>query len=183
MDDRVYRRLPAKGDCPEYLQLVVPAELQKDFMRRSHTHMCAHHLGFKKTAEQVQRRAYWVGWRRDVERFCWQCDECNRYHRRRIPKTAPLQPVVTDDVWERLSVDLTRPHPRTKRSQFDLTGPHRNRARCSAGQRNARGWVAAKNGRAKPTTLHYGPAPIVPSGRDSTLSVSDIWTASCELLR
>ena len=121
-DGRVYRRLPAKGDRPEYLQLVVPTELQKDLMRRSHTHMCAGHLGFKKTAEQVQRRAYWVGWRRDVERFCRQCDECNRYHRGRLPKTALLQPIVTGDVWERLSVDLTGPHPRTKRgSQYILT--------------------------------------------------------------
>ena len=108
-DGRVYRRLPAKGDRPEYLQLVVPAELQKDVMRRSHTHMCAGHLGFRKTADQVQRRAYWVGWRRDVKRFCRQCDDCNRYHRGRLPKTAPLQPIVTGDVWERLSVDLTGP--------------------------------------------------------------------------
>ena len=91
-------------------------------MRRSHTHMCAGHLGFKKTAEQVQRRAYWVGWRRDVERFCRQCDECNRYHRGRLTKTAPLPPIVTGDVWELLSVDLTRPHPRTNRSQFDTAG-------------------------------------------------------------
>ena len=83
---------------------------------RSHRHMCAGHLGFKKTAEQVQRRAYWVGWRRDVERFCRQCDECNRYYRGRLPRTAPLQPVVTDDGWERLSVDLTGPHPRIRRS-------------------------------------------------------------------
>jgi len=94
-------------DRPEYLQLVVPTELQKDLMRRSHTYTCAGHLGFKKTAEQVQRRAYCVGSRRDVERFCRQCDECNQYHRGRLPKIAPLQPVVTGDVWERLLVDLT----------------------------------------------------------------------------
>jgi len=100
-DGHVYRCLPAKGDRPEYLQLVVPAELQKDLMRRSHTHMCAGHLGFKKTAEQVQRRAYWVGWRKDVERFCRKCDECNRYHRGGLHKTAPLKPIVTGDVWER----------------------------------------------------------------------------------
>ena len=141
---------------------------------RSHRHMCAGHLGFKKTAEQVQRRAYWVGWRRDVERFCRQCDECNRYHLRRIPKTAPLQPVVTDDT----TVSTPRASPSRVRSY--VRRPHRNRARCyrSAGQRNVRGRVAAKNGRSKPSTLHYGPAPVVPSGRDLTLSESDIWTAS-----
>jgi len=31
-DGHVYWRLPAKGERPEYLQLVVPAELQKDLM-------------------------------------------------------------------------------------------------------------------------------------------------------
>ena len=65
-DGHVYRRLPTKGDRSEYLQLVVPAKLQKDLMRRSHTHMCSGHLGFKKTAEQVQHRAYRVGWRKEL---------------------------------------------------------------------------------------------------------------------
>ena len=35
--------------------------------------MTGGHRAFRSTLEQVQRRGFWLGWRRDVDRFCRQC--------------------------------------------------------------------------------------------------------------
>jgi len=42
--------------------------------------MTGGHLGFRKTVEQVARRAYWTGYRSDVQRFCRRCPDCTKYH-------------------------------------------------------------------------------------------------------
>ena len=79
-------------------------------------------MHFVSTLEQVQRRGFWLGWRRDVERFCRQCPACSSYHRGRLPRTGPLQPMVTGNVMERCHVDITGPHPRSaRRSKYILT--------------------------------------------------------------
>jgi hypothetical protein len=118
----LFRQLPAKYDRPAVKQLLIPTVAKTDIMKRSHTGMCAGHLGLRKTLEQVRRRAYWSGWRKDVTRFCRRCDACNRYCRGRPRKSAALQPIASGAPWERLSIDLTGPHPRSKRgSKFVLT--------------------------------------------------------------
>jgi hypothetical protein len=111
----LFRQIPAKYDKPETKQMLIPAAVKADVIRRSHTGMCAGHLGVRKTLEQVRRRAYWSGWRKDVTRFCRRCDSCNRYCRGRPQKAAGLQPIASGMPWERLSIDLTGPHPRSKR--------------------------------------------------------------------
>ena len=104
------------------LQLLVPACQRQDFIRKAHTGMCGGHLGIRRTMDQVQRRAYWDGWRRDVRRFCRQCPNCNGYFRGQLPRSAPLQPMVTGAPFERLHLDLTGPHPRSRRgSVFIVT--------------------------------------------------------------
>lgn len=113
-DGIVYRQLPPKPDRPEVLQLLVPAVLKKELLQRCHENS-AGHAGFAKTAEQVQRRAFWLGWRADVRRYCRQCQACQRYHRGKLPRRAELQPIVPGGVCERLNIDLTGPHPRSRR--------------------------------------------------------------------
>ena len=51
--------------------------------------MTGGHLGVKRTMDQVQRRAFWHGWRSDVKRFCQQCHGCRGYFRGYMPRTAP----------------------------------------------------------------------------------------------
>jgi hypothetical protein len=84
-------------------------------MRQAHSGMCGGHLGLWRTMDQIQRRAFWVGWRRDVKRFCRNCPSCNGYFRGKLPRSAPLQPLLTGAPFERLHVDLTGPHPRSRR--------------------------------------------------------------------
>jgi len=120
--DQVLYRLKPAGGRPEYLQLVVPASMRQDFMRRAHTGMTGGHYGSQRTQDQVQRRGYWYGWRKDVKRFCRQCENCTRYFRGQLPRTAQLQPLVTGGPFERIHTDLTGPHPKSRRgSQYILT--------------------------------------------------------------
>jgi len=122
IDGVLYRHKPATDDRPSYLQLLVPASMKHEFMKEGHEGITNGHYGAKRTADQVQRRGFWHGWRRDVKRFCRCCGNCNRYFRGQLPRVAPLQPLVTGAPFERLHVDITGPHPRSRRgSVYILT--------------------------------------------------------------
>ena len=111
----LYSRWNGREKEPELLQVVVPASLRNDFLDRAHAGMCGGHLGVKRTMDQVRRRAFWIGWRRDVEKFCRRCTNCCTYFRGKLPRSAPLQPMLTGAPFERLHVDLTGPHVRSRR--------------------------------------------------------------------
>ena len=111
----LYRRWCGKDGKPDVLQLLVPSALRQDFLNRSHSGMCGGHLGVRRTTDQIQRRAYWLGWRRDIRRFCRQCSTCNGYFRGQLPRSGPLQPMITGAPLERLHLDVTGPHPRSRR--------------------------------------------------------------------
>jgi len=72
-------------------------------------------LGAKKTAYEVGRRFYWHHWQSDVKRFCQRCVVCGSYHRGKLPRTAPLQPIEAGAPFERLFIDLTGPHCKSTR--------------------------------------------------------------------
>ena len=71
-------------------------------------------MGQRRTLDQVRRRAYWVGWAADVRRFCKQCSACCCYWRGKAPRQGLLQPMATGEPWERIGVDVTGPHPKSK---------------------------------------------------------------------
>jgi len=85
----LYRRFRYADGRADVLQLLLPRCLQKDFMTRVHAGMAGGHLGIRRTLDQVRRRAFWRGWRRDVQTYCRQCDSCASYHRGNLPRTAP----------------------------------------------------------------------------------------------
>ena len=114
-DGVLYRRRIGTGGRPDTLQLLVPAVIKEDYMKLAHTGICGGHMGLRRTLDQVQRRAFWIGWRRDVRQYCRKCPNCNSYFRGRLPKSAPLQPLITGAPFERLHIDLTGPHPRSRR--------------------------------------------------------------------
>lgn len=66
---------------------------------------------FAKCIEHVQRRAWWLSWRRDLKLFIRCCATCNSYHRGSPPKQGVLQPMVLGGAAERWAIDLTGKHP------------------------------------------------------------------------
>ena len=109
-EEVIYRRTPEGVD-----QVVVPRSKREEFMRLAHTGLTGGHLGVRRTRWQVRRRAYWVGWSGDVKRFCQRCSPCNQYRRGLPPRQGALQPLPCGEPWERLSIDITGPHPRSRR--------------------------------------------------------------------
>ena len=121
-DGVLYRIMNPKYGRSALLQLVVPSVKRSEFIKRCHEGMTGGHRAFRSTLEQVRRRGFWPGWRRDVQRLCRQCLTCSSYHRGRLPRSGPLQPLVTGAIMERCHVDITGPHPQTPRgSKYILT--------------------------------------------------------------
>ena len=95
-------------------QLVPPINVRAHLIKLAHTGATGGHLGVKRTAAQLQLRAYWVGWNDSIAEYCRTCEDCACYHRGNPPKTGALQPLVTGEPFERIEIDLTGPHPTSK---------------------------------------------------------------------
>ena len=50
------------------------------------------HVGVDRTVKQVQRRAYWFGWRRDVRVELGRCANCAQYYTGKPPRQAGHRP-------------------------------------------------------------------------------------------
>lgn len=97
------------------MRVVLPKELRKQYLSLAHTGITGGHLGIRRTRGQIRRRAYWVGWSKDVWFFCRSCTECCQYHRGQPPRQGLLQVVPCGEPFEKVSVDVTGPHPRSRR--------------------------------------------------------------------
>jgi len=121
-NDILYRRWYSVCGVEVSWQAVLPTGLRKDFVQRVHEGMTGGHLAVKKTQEQVSRRAYWPGWKTDVPRILKLCIPCAQYHRGSPPRVVPLKPMTAGSPWERISIDITGPHPRSRKgNEYILT--------------------------------------------------------------
>jgi len=121
-DEVLYRRTKGKRGRPPVLQLIVPAVKRSEFISLCRRVMTGGHRAFRSTLDHVSTRGFWIGWRRDVARFCRQCLSCSSYHRGRLSRAGHLQPMITGSIMERCHIDITVPHPRTSRgSKYILT--------------------------------------------------------------
>ena len=73
----------------------------QDILRSCHEGQTGGHFGISRTFDQVWRRFYWTSWKADTIRFCKRCDKCNEYHRGKLRRTGPLQPVIAGAPYER----------------------------------------------------------------------------------
>jgi len=115
-DGILYRRFETPDGLTVRWQVVLPAGLRQEFLTVIHSGMSGGHLARRKTAAAIQSRAYWPTWSSDLDIFLKTCISCARYHRGKIPRQATLQPSLVGEVWDRVSVDITGPHPLSSRS-------------------------------------------------------------------
>jgi len=107
----LYRKWMNAHNEVKWLQLIVPYSLHESFISACHTGMTGGHLGPRKTIQQVQRRAYFTGWRAKTYRFCRQCKSCATYFRGKMKHQACMQPMATGNPMERMGIDLCGPFP------------------------------------------------------------------------
>jgi len=109
----VYRKFLGVTGEVKFYQLLIPRSMRNKQLQIIHEKLTGH-LNARKTQEQVKRRAYWVGWRKDVDIFCRCCKPCSEYFRGTTPRHGTLQDMRVGSPMERLQLDLTGPHPRSK---------------------------------------------------------------------
>ena len=81
----------------------------------AHTHLLGAHLGMDKTRDRVLARFYWPGVKRDVERYCQMCPECQRVSPRSTVRN-PLNPMpIIETPFDRIALDIVGPLPKTSR--------------------------------------------------------------------
>jgi transposase InsO family protein len=110
----LYRRFESADGLTVRLQLVVPQVAREELILGAHTGATGGHLGVRRTQAQVQLRGYWVGWSDAVARYCSRCPECTQYHRGKPKRQGLLQPMMVGEPFERLAIDITGPHPKSR---------------------------------------------------------------------
>jgi transposase InsO family protein len=103
-------------------QVLLPEIYRTQLISLAHTGMTGGHLGRSRTEEQVQRRAYWCGWRKDVRNELRKCAPCAQYHRGPQPHQTGLNPFPSGEPFECVSLDITGKHPKSSRgNEYILT--------------------------------------------------------------
>jgi len=106
----IYRRYWEGREENDTWQILAPVEYREEIMRTAHASMTGGHMGVNKMQTKVAKRAYWVGWTRDVRDFCRRCDVCAKYHRGTVRKQGELQNMCVGAPWEKVPIDVTGPH-------------------------------------------------------------------------
>jgi len=116
-NDVLYRRFFDVPADQTWSQIIVPRALRDELIMIIHSGVGVSHLGRTRTERAICQRAYWCGWTSDVRRVLKSCERCVRYKRGKLPQRTPLQPIVSGEPWELVSIDITGPHP-TSREGF-----------------------------------------------------------------
>jgi hypothetical protein len=118
----IYRKWYNHEGTVSRWQVVLPPPMRTECVKVAHEGRTGGHLGPDRTAKQVQRRAYWDAWSKDVRTFIRGCDACARYTRSDAPHQGLLQEAPVGEPWERVAIDITGPHPVSKLgNRFILT--------------------------------------------------------------
>ena len=121
-DGLLQRRFEVVDQQTELWQVVMPKSHREDFIKLVHGGATGGHFGLKKIAAAAQARAYWPTWSSDLAACLKKCRECAQYHRGTLPRQAEMQIPLAGEPWERVSVDITGPHPKSSRQNvFILT--------------------------------------------------------------
>jgi len=94
-------------------QLIVPHRLRKAFFDQSHSGPLAVHLGAQRTFLQSRSGYYWPGLKRDVIRWCRECDVCAQSKGPPTRRQARLQKVITGASLDIVAVDVLSGLPAT----------------------------------------------------------------------
>jgi predicted aspartyl protease len=118
----LYRKFSTAAGETKFLQLIVPHVLREKFIEVAHEGLTGGHFGTKRTQDQVQRRGYWVGWRKKVDDWCKRnYNICNQLHRGKPPRQGYLKPLEVNGPMDRLHLDLCGPFPRSNGFAWIMT--------------------------------------------------------------
>jgi hypothetical protein len=82
----LYRRWTRPDQLLTVLQGVISHALRRTMLYEIHAGFAGGHFGIKKTAQQLQRRAYRKGWRENCKKIIASCPQCATYRRGKAPR-------------------------------------------------------------------------------------------------
>ena len=85
------------------LQLVLPKKFHRLVYKELHQEMG--HLGTERVLQLARERFYWPHMQRDSTHFVTRVCSCLKQRRPNLPTRAPLQPIVTNEPFELISID------------------------------------------------------------------------------
>ena len=98
---------------------ILPPDLQKDALIRSHDAPTAGHLGAEKTLERLRHDAFWINMAKDVEEYCRQCSTCQQ-SKLNMPQRAPLRNIPIGQPWQMIAVDILQVPLSTNNNRYLL---------------------------------------------------------------
>ena len=104
--------------CGEHLQLVLPGEFHPLLYKELHQEM--DHLGAERVLQLARERFYWPYMQRGITYFVTRVCSCLKQRRPNISTHAPLQPVITNALFELISIDYFHLERCTGRHEYIL---------------------------------------------------------------
>jgi len=98
----------------KYRRIIVPRSLRVPILMEVHGGITLGHFGNLRTQQRLKHYAYWQGWKTDVEVFVRRCTTCCRFRRGCKRRQGPLQHATAVPVVQKVHIDLTGPHIRSK---------------------------------------------------------------------
>jgi len=103
-------------------QVILPHVYRKEFIQAIHGKGMCEHLGMTRTTAKLQEFAYWCNHSQDVQDVLRQCNACQQFQRGQFTKQVPMRSYLAGEPWERVSIDITGPFPRSsKMNVYALT--------------------------------------------------------------
>ena len=111
-DDIIWRRAH-RGEAFKKDRMCIPTNLQTEVIKRIHTQDLAH-LKINKTQEKVLHNYYFPNGKKKIEVFIKLCEVCKRAERTQRPQRHTyISSAQEGEPWQRLSIDLVGPMPRS----------------------------------------------------------------------
>ncbi|CAF3331006.1 unnamed protein product [Rotaria socialis] len=102
----------------QQFRLVIPKSKIIDLLSLAHDHPTSAHLGRRKTLFRLSTRFYWPHMRRDVEEYVRACKLCQQYKASNQKPGGLMSPIVVNEPWNTVGIDLTGPLPKTRRGNI-----------------------------------------------------------------
>jgi len=96
-------------------QVILPHAYRKEFIHAIHGRGMREHLGMARTTAKLQEFAYWCNHSQDVQEVLRQCNACVQFQRKGLTKQVPMRSYLAGEPWERVSIDITGPFPRSSK--------------------------------------------------------------------
>lgn len=91
------------------------ADLRSKLIVEYHSTTTGVHSGIDKTTRRIKRAFYWKGLQKDVQKFIFECDVCQRFKGENVHVPGLLQPLpIPNKVWTDISMEFIKGLPKSQ---------------------------------------------------------------------